>query len=256
MPAKAQHFVFDKLPRESLFGGTYQRAAFRGDNSLVTVNWMDPAMPPQPLHSHDFDQVSMIVQGAMDFEVEGERFHVQAGEVLIIPANAKHTGIAVGDEVALNIDVFAPPREDYLHLVAHQDQSTGAILSSSDVATVHRLLADWSYLLDHGHGQNLLAYLTEDAVITGLGPDIVGHDGFLAWARAREEKNGRRTHHVVTNQRYLTAAEGTITGTASVSLYVADGDGDPQLQFVGEYDDVIVRTPDGLKFSRRDIRPM
>ena len=43
------------------------------------------------------------------------------GPVLRIPPGARHTAWPKGDEVVLNVDVFAPARSDYLFLTNHQD---------------------------------------------------------------------------------------------------------------------------------------
>jgi hypothetical protein len=51
---------------------------------------------------------------------------VRAGELLYIPARVPHVGRVVGDEVVLNVDIFAPIRDDYLYLAAHQDGKEGS----------------------------------------------------------------------------------------------------------------------------------
>ncbi|WP_020497500.1 nuclear transport factor 2 family protein [Sciscionella marina] len=256
MPRTPQHIAYDQLPRESRLDGTWQRAAVRGDHSLVTYNWMDPAMPPQPPHSHDFDQVSMIVSGAMEFTVADRKYLVEAGQVLVIPASAPHTGVAVGDEVALNIDVYAPPRADYLYLTDHQggDFPDSIPLSAADTATVAGLVNEWAHRIDHGDAGGVAELLSDDAVVTGLGPDRHGPAGIQEWADARP--TGRQTHHQVTNLRYGARPDGTITGTAYLTLYVTSETGEPATAFVGEYRDTIRRTPDGLQFTRRDIVPL
>jgi quercetin dioxygenase-like cupin family protein len=114
------HSVLADLPRQVIDGGALERTAIRGDDSLITVNWIRPGHPDQPPHDHPFDQISFVFAGAMEFDIDGEHFLVQAGEVLQIPAGAAHTARGVGDEVALNIDVFAPLREDYVFLTEHQ----------------------------------------------------------------------------------------------------------------------------------------
>jgi quercetin dioxygenase-like cupin family protein len=106
--------------RESLADGVLTRTAIRGDACLITMNWLQPHHDDQPPHSHPFDQTAFVFEGAMEFEVGDERFLIRAGEVLQIPAGAPHTARVVGDAVAFNIDVFAPVRDDYLHLAAHQ----------------------------------------------------------------------------------------------------------------------------------------
>jgi quercetin dioxygenase-like cupin family protein len=119
MPKRPIHAVLAELPRE-IVDDNLTRTAIRGDNSLITVNWIRPHHPDQPQHSHPFDQISFVLAGAMEFHVGDERFLVKVGEALQIPAEALHTARVVGDETALNVDVFAPLREDYLYLTRHQ----------------------------------------------------------------------------------------------------------------------------------------
>lgn len=114
------HSVLAELPCESVADGVLTRTAIRGDGCLITMNWLQPHHAEQPPHSHPFDQTAFLFQGTMEFDVGEERFEVKAGEVLQIPANAPHTARVIGDEVAFNIDVFAPVREDYLYLTEHQ----------------------------------------------------------------------------------------------------------------------------------------
>ncbi|WP_433634935.1 cupin domain-containing protein [Nocardia sp. CA-120079] len=101
--------------------GALVRTAVRGDKSLTTVNWFHPGIGEQaaPPHSHPFDQVSFVFQGRLEFEVDGQKYLVSAGEVLLIPADVPHTARLIGDEIALNVDVYAPVRADYRYLVAH-----------------------------------------------------------------------------------------------------------------------------------------
>jgi quercetin dioxygenase-like cupin family protein len=116
----AQHFRLLELPGEQA-KPFLRRAAVRGDHCLAVANWADPRPEASPPHRHPFDQLSFVLEGSMLFEVDGELFEVGAGEVLVIPADAPHTARTTSEEVALSLDIFAPPRPDYLHLVAHQD---------------------------------------------------------------------------------------------------------------------------------------
>ncbi|KUH66711.1 hypothetical protein AU184_19405 [Mycolicibacterium novocastrense] len=115
------HAVLEQLPQESLIDGALTRTAVRGDKSLITVNWFHPGVSEQvlPLHSHPFDQVSFVFKGTLEFQVGDATYLLSAGEVLLIPADAPHTARLVGEEVALNVDVYSPVREDYLYLTSH-----------------------------------------------------------------------------------------------------------------------------------------
>lgn len=121
----AQQFRLKELPTEQA-KPFLRRAAVRGDHCLAVANWADPRPEASPPHRHPFDQLSFVLEGAMLFEVDGEQFEIEAGGVLVIPANAWHTARAVSTEVALSLDIFAPPREDYLHLVAHQTEAASS----------------------------------------------------------------------------------------------------------------------------------
>ena len=66
-----------------------------------------------PEHSHDNEQVTYILEGALKFWIEGKEIIVRAGEVLCIPSNVPHKAEAVEDTV--DLDVFYPPRQDWLN---------------------------------------------------------------------------------------------------------------------------------------------
>jgi quercetin dioxygenase-like cupin family protein len=65
-----------------------------------------------PEHRHHNEQVSSTLEGALKFTLEGREVIVHAGEVLCIPPNVPHKAEALEDSVAL--DVFTPPRQDWL----------------------------------------------------------------------------------------------------------------------------------------------
>lgn len=66
-----------------------------------------------PLHHHYHEQVSHIVEGTLNFLLEGREVTVHAGEILCIPPHVPHEVIALEDSVAL--DTFNPPREDWIN---------------------------------------------------------------------------------------------------------------------------------------------
>jgi quercetin dioxygenase-like cupin family protein len=113
-------YRWSDLPTADIDGGSMKRAGFRADNCLLTFNWIDPGMKRAEPHSHPFDQVILVVKGRLMVEIDGEAMECGPQSIVRVPANAKHTGWALGDEPILNIDVFAPARKDYLHLVGYQ----------------------------------------------------------------------------------------------------------------------------------------
>jgi quercetin dioxygenase-like cupin family protein len=65
-----------------------------------------------PLHSHHNEQVTYILEGALKFGLNDEEVVVRAGEVLCIPPNVPHEAVALEDTV--DLDIFTPPREDWI----------------------------------------------------------------------------------------------------------------------------------------------
>lgn len=66
-----------------------------------------------PEHSHHNEQVSYVVEGALKFGIDGREIVVREGEVLLIPSNMPHSAVALEDAVSL--DIFDPPRADWIN---------------------------------------------------------------------------------------------------------------------------------------------
>jgi len=67
-----------------------------------------------PMHKHDNEQLTYILDGALEFTIGGDptKVVVRSGEVLHIPSNVPHKAVALED--TLDVDVFSPPRADWL----------------------------------------------------------------------------------------------------------------------------------------------
>ena len=65
-----------------------------------------------PMHAHDSEQMTYILQGALRFLVEGEEIIVREGEVLHIPSRIPHQAEALDD--TFELDVFSPIRQDWV----------------------------------------------------------------------------------------------------------------------------------------------
>jgi len=65
-----------------------------------------------PVHHHMHEQISHVVEGSLNFLLEGKTVTVSAGEILCIPPHVAHEVIALEDSVAL--DIFNPPRQDWI----------------------------------------------------------------------------------------------------------------------------------------------
>ena len=65
-----------------------------------------------PLHSHESEQMTYVLQGALRFQVAGEEIVVREGEVLRIASRVDHQAEALDD--TLELDVFSPARQEWL----------------------------------------------------------------------------------------------------------------------------------------------
>jgi quercetin dioxygenase-like cupin family protein len=66
-----------------------------------------------PMHAHDSEQMTYILQGALRVLVDGEEIVVSEGEVLHIPPGTPHQAEALED--TFELDVFSPIRRDWLN---------------------------------------------------------------------------------------------------------------------------------------------
>jgi quercetin dioxygenase-like cupin family protein len=111
--ANAKHYRWDELPAEKLKGGLTRRL-ITGDRMMIAHVYFKKG-DDVPRHSHENEQITYIIEGALQFHLgaNGEReVIVRAGEVLVIPSHLPHSARALED--TLDVDVFNPPRQDWL----------------------------------------------------------------------------------------------------------------------------------------------
>ena len=108
MPARLHRWdeiALDKITElmsQKIVAGTHQMLAQTYLKQGALVPW----------HAHASEQMTYVLQGALKFRVEGEEIIVREGEVLHIPASAAHQAEALED--TFQLDIFSPPREDWL----------------------------------------------------------------------------------------------------------------------------------------------
>jgi quercetin dioxygenase-like cupin family protein len=66
-----------------------------------------------PIHTHESEQMTYILQGSLRFLVDGEEVIVREGEVLHIPSHVPHQAEALED--TLELDVFSPVRAEWMY---------------------------------------------------------------------------------------------------------------------------------------------
>ncbi|MQA31317.1 MAG: cupin domain-containing protein [Luteitalea sp.] len=68
-----------------------------------------------PMHTHESEQMTYVLQGSLKFLVGGEEITVREGEVLHIASGIQHQSEALED--TFELDLFSPIRHDWLETV-------------------------------------------------------------------------------------------------------------------------------------------
>ena len=105
-----QYLRWDDLALEQV-SDTLSRKIITGERAMVAQVFIAKG-GVVPLHHHESEQITYILEGALEFELEGRRVVVHAGEVLHIPSNVPHSAVALED--TLDLDIFSPIRVDWL----------------------------------------------------------------------------------------------------------------------------------------------
>jgi quercetin dioxygenase-like cupin family protein len=112
--AAVTFFRWDDMPWEQVTD-RLKRKLVTGDRMMLAHVWLDKGCVV-PKHQHENEQLTYIVSGALHFwigEDQKEEVVVRAGEVLHIPSNVPHKAVALED--TLDVDIFSPPRQDWLN---------------------------------------------------------------------------------------------------------------------------------------------
>ncbi|HEU5209078.1 MAG TPA: cupin domain-containing protein [Longimicrobiales bacterium] len=107
-------FRWDDMPKERVTDMLDRRLITGERVMLAHVYLKKGCIVPQ--HQHDNEQLTYIIEGALRFwigEDRSEEVVVRAGEVLHIPSNVWHEAEALED--TLDVDIFSPPRADWLN---------------------------------------------------------------------------------------------------------------------------------------------
>lgn len=108
---EAKYIPWNSVEREHL-NPLIDREMLTGENLMLARVLMKKGAHV-PLHHHHNEQVTYILEGALKFAIDGKEIVVKAGEVLCIPSNMPHEAWALEDTI--DLDVFNPPREDWLN---------------------------------------------------------------------------------------------------------------------------------------------
>ena len=113
-----QHINWSSVPTERV-GEGIERQMVYGDRVMV-CRLRIAAGTVTPVHSHPHEQITLVEHGPVEFTIDGHTRIVQTGDVLVFPSQIKHGATMLDEDVVL-VDIFSPPREDFLPKPASQD---------------------------------------------------------------------------------------------------------------------------------------
>lgn len=82
------------------------------DRAMLTYFEMGPNTK-FPDHSHDAEQITMILEGELTFSYEGKTVTLTSGDVIAIPSNMRHAAFT-GIKPCKAVDAWSPVREEFL----------------------------------------------------------------------------------------------------------------------------------------------
>lgn len=109
----ATHYRWDEVPREAL-KSDLARKLITTERMMLAQVFLDQGCIV-PRHSHENEQLTYVLEGKLRFwlgESEAEVVDVGPGEVLHLPSWLHHKAEAI--ETTLELDIFCPPRRDWL----------------------------------------------------------------------------------------------------------------------------------------------
>ena len=125
--SETTHYRWDDVERERV-NPLLDRKLITGDSLMLSHVFLKKGCIV-PKHQHHNEQFSYIIEGALRFWIgddPAQEVVVRSGEVLHIPSGVWHRAEALED--TLDMDVFSPPRQDWLN-------HTDAYLQGANVTT-------------------------------------------------------------------------------------------------------------------------
>lgn len=86
--------------------------AVHSDKTMMTFFEFEPNSVI-PSHKHPHEQITCIIEGAIEFTLEGETKILHAGDGVVISSNQEHSAKILSKPTKA-VDAWYPVREDYL----------------------------------------------------------------------------------------------------------------------------------------------
>ena len=85
--------------------------AEQGVTSTLSINTAEPGAGA-PLHTHTMDELIVIMEGALEVQIDGQTQRVEKDHTVVVPPGAEHSFRVVGETTA-RLLVFFPTLDPY-----------------------------------------------------------------------------------------------------------------------------------------------
>lgn len=111
MDKKRKKYIYsiDELPFTPLVESENINTQFILSDKVQISFIQNPPGATFPVHSHDCEQILIMLEGTEEHIIDGENFHMEAGDVCVHPAGVPHGGKTLTG--FKGIDIFSPPRD-------------------------------------------------------------------------------------------------------------------------------------------------
>lgn len=103
-------FRTSDLHATEMLPGVTRRAVYLEDVMLTFFEFEPGAVVPE--HHHPHQQITYVLSGVMEFNLDGEKRRLCAGDGVLIPPNTPHAAV-ISEEPCRALDAWSPIRDDY-----------------------------------------------------------------------------------------------------------------------------------------------
>lgn len=105
-----KYILTDEMEWEELGGGVSRKMLGYDNQIMMVLVKFEKGALGSP-HSHFHTQATYVAEGSFEFEIDGEKKVVSAGDGVYIEPNLLHSAVCL--EAGMLIDTFSPVREDF-----------------------------------------------------------------------------------------------------------------------------------------------
>jgi len=104
-------FSFNDPKYKEVAKGVRMRSAHL-EKAMLTYFELDPGAVV-PSHKHPHEQITLIIEGEMEFTLAGETRVLRSGDGATVPPHVEHKAVILSQRVKA-VDAWYPIREDYV----------------------------------------------------------------------------------------------------------------------------------------------